>query len=135
MTLATTLTALLGLGVAAQGVPGGWQFPPDAETVANPLAATEEVLARGRRLYQSRCQRCHGSLGKGDGPEADPDRKPGDLSDRARASRNPDGIIFYKVWNGRRNPTMPAFKTEMERDDVWAVVHYVKTLRATPIFE
>jgi mono/diheme cytochrome c family protein len=130
LALATTLLALLGFGAAAQRAPDGWQLPRDAETEVNPLQATEDVLDRGRRLYQSACRRCHGPLGKGDGHEADPDRRPGDLSDPARAARNPDGIIFYKVWNGRRNPDMPAFRTEMERDEVWAVVHYVKTLRS-----
>ena len=130
LTLAAALTALLGLGAAAQRAPDGWQLPLNAETEANPLPATDDVLDRGRRIYESNCWRCHGPLGKGGGPDADPDRKPGDLSDPARASRNPDGIIFYKVWNGRRSPNMPAFKTELEWDDVWAVVHYVKTLRA-----
>ena len=129
-TLAAVLTAMLGLGAAAQGGRNGWQLPPNAETEANPLPATDATLERGRRIFDANCWRCHGPLGKGDGPEADPDQKPGDLSDPARASRNPDGIIFYKVWNGRRSPDMPAFKTELERDDVWAVVHYVKTLRA-----
>jgi mono/diheme cytochrome c family protein len=122
--------ACLAPGPAAQrAAPGGWQLPADADTTVNPLPATEKVLARGREVYQSKCRRCHGPLGKGDGPEADPDRRPGDLSDPARAGRNPDGIIFYKVWNGRRSPDMPAFKSELERDDVWAVVHYAKQLR------
>ena len=45
------------------------------------------------------------------------------------ASRNPDGVMFYKVWNGRKNPKMPAFKSEMTRDDIWTVIQYAKTLR------
>lgn len=129
--IAAVLAGLLGIGAAAQRPADGWQLPPNAEAEANPLPATDDVLERGRRIYRSNCGRCHGPLGKGDGPDADPDRKPGNLSDPARASRNPDGIIFYKVWNGRRSPNMPAFSAELERDDVWAVVHYVKTLRAS----
>ena len=55
--------------------------------------------------------------------------RPADLTLAARASANPDGVLFYKVWNGRSRPKMPAFKSQLTKDDVWAVVEYVKTLR------
>jgi mono/diheme cytochrome c family protein len=93
------------------------------------MAADPAVLSRGRAIYVSRCRRCHGPVGQGDGPDADPDHPPGNLTDSSRAARNPDGVLFYKVWHGRQSPKMPAFKTELTREDVWAVVHYVKTLR------
>ena len=54
---------------------------------------------------------------------------PADLTLAARAAANPDGIVFYKIWNGRSRPTMPAFKSQMTRDQVWTLVEYVKTLR------
>jgi mono/diheme cytochrome c family protein len=41
-------------------------------------------------------------------------------------------VLFYKIWNGRTQPTMPAFKGQLTRDEVWAVVAYVKTLRKAP---
>lgn len=107
----------------------GWQIPPNAASEANPLAADDSILAKGQRIYRSKCQRCHGPQGRGDGPEADPGHPPGNLADAGRAARNPDGVIFYKVWNGRRQPKMPAFKTELSREEVWQVTHYVKTLR------
>jgi len=40
--------------------------------------------------------------------------------------------MFYKIWNGRQQPTMPAFKNRLSKDDVWAIVEYVKSLRPTP---
>jgi mono/diheme cytochrome c family protein len=46
-----------------------------------------------------------------------------------RAANNPDGVIFYKVWNGRKKPKMPAFKDELTKDQVWTIVSYVQTLR------
>jgi hypothetical protein len=67
--------------------------------------------------------------GSGHGPEADPDHPPADLTDARRASRNPDGVMFYKIWNGRAKPKMPPMKTDISRIDVWRVIHYVKTLR------
>lgn len=114
-------------GTAAN--PDSWQIPPNAAEEKNPIAVSDKVLAQGKGLFGSKCQRCHGASGKGDGPDADPNAMPEDLTNSARAARNPDGILFYKIWNGRKKPKMPAFKSEMTKDEVWTVVHYVKTLR------
>jgi mono/diheme cytochrome c family protein len=115
--------------VAAQTTTEGWQIGEDAIDLQNPVALTPSVASRGAELYRAKCQRCHGRSGRGNGPDADIDHPPRDLTDGRRASRNPDGVLFYKIWNGRRNPRMPAFKTDITRDEVWAVVHYIKTLR------
>lgn len=106
-----------------------WQIPATAATEANPVAVSDAVLAKGKQLFKSKCQRCHGPQGTGDGPDADPDAKPDDLTDGSRAARNPDGVLFYKMWNGRGKPKMPAFSTDLSREEVWTLVHYVKTLR------
>ena len=67
---------------------------------------------------------------RGDGPDADPDHMPDDFTDPARVARNPDGVMFHKIWNGRKSPKMPSFKTEgLTKDDVWLVVQYAKSLR------
>jgi hypothetical protein len=52
-----------------------------------------------------------------------------DLTNPDRAVRNPDGVVFYKIWNGRQQPKMPTFKSEMTKDEVWTIVSYVQTLR------
>lgn len=133
--------ALLWLGFAAQpalvasmeelvGVQAdGWTIPANAADEKSPVQVTDKVLAEGKRLFTSNCQRCHGATGAGDGPDADKQEPPEDLTDGARAGLNPDGVMFYKVWNGRRRPSMPAFKTDMTRQQVWTVVAYAKTLR------
>ena len=51
------------------------------------------------------------------------------LTNPKRADRNPDGVVFHKVSNGRRNPKMPAFKEELSANQIWSVVAYVQTLR------
>jgi mono/diheme cytochrome c family protein len=107
----------------------GWHIPESAAMERNPEPVSDAVLVRGQSLYKSKCQRCHGADGAGHGPEADPDHLPGDLTDGRRASRNPDGVMFYKIWNGREKPKMPAMKMDISRADAWAVIHYVKTLR------
>jgi mono/diheme cytochrome c family protein len=118
---------LVSIPLLAQGE--RWNIPQNAASETNPVARTDAVLAKGKDLYKSKCQKCHGPMGKGDGPEADPDHAPDDLTDPARSARNPDGVVFYKVWNGRSKPKMPAASTDMSKDEVWTVVHYVQTLR------
>src|SRR6478672_6466452 len=115
--------------MGAQDSDEGWTIPAAAAKETSPIAPDDKVLAKGKDIYKSKCQKCHGVSGKGDGPDADPKHKPGNLTDSARASRNPDGVMFYKVWNGRAKPKMPAFKSELSKDDVWTVIAYAKTLR------
>jgi hypothetical protein len=38
-------------------------------------------------------------------------------------------VLFYKIWNGRAKPKMPAMNADIMRADVWRVIHDVKTLR------
>ena len=118
-----------GPQAARQANPDSWQIPPGAPDEKNPIAVSDKVIAAGKQIYGSKCQRCHGPGGLGDGPDADPDHRPDNLTDNSRAARNPDGVMFYKIWNGRKKPKMPAFNTELSKDEVWTVVHFVKTFR------
>jgi mono/diheme cytochrome c family protein len=105
-----------------------WTIPDTAQTEKSLIASTPDVLKKGASLYRSNCIGCHGPNGLGDGPDVDKgDRKsrPANLT----MSRNPEGVVFYKVWNGRKDPDMPAFKSRMTRDEAWAVVRYVLSLR------
>jgi mono/diheme cytochrome c family protein len=123
--------ALSTIGSAAQAPPGsdGWLIPAGAATESNTAPRDPQALARGRSLYSAKCQRCHGPDGTGHGPEADPEHPAGDLTDPRVAARNPDGVMFYKIWNGRAKPKMPAMKLDLPRGDVWLVIQYAKTLR------
>jgi mono/diheme cytochrome c family protein len=113
--------------------PRGWTLPPDVEEKKNPYPVDETLLATGRALFQDKCARCHGPGGLGDGPDADSDAARNmNLTFSERADSNPDGIVFYKIWNGRRAPRMPAFNTELTEQQVWALVAYTQTLRRKP---
>jgi mono/diheme cytochrome c family protein len=110
----------------------GWTLPPEAETTKNPLTVDAKLLATGKAIFKEKCQKCHGASGKGDGPDADPDAQEDmDLTRADRATKNSDGVMFYKVFNGRKKPKMPAQKDELTKDQIWSVVAYAKTLRKT----
>jgi mono/diheme cytochrome c family protein len=108
----------------------GWVLPPDADETKNPHPVDAKLLATGKALYKDKCERCHGPGGLGDGPDADPDHlEDMDLTNPKRAARNSDGVVFHKVSNGRRRPKMPAFKEELNEQQLWAVVAYTQSLR------
>ena len=52
-----------------------------------------------------------------------------DLTNASRAAKNPEGVMFYKVSNGRKKPKMPAFKDELSEEQIWSVVAYAQSLR------
>ena len=112
--------------------PNGWILPPEADQEKNPFAGDPKAIATGKELYKKTCERCHGPGGKGDGKDADPDHMQDmDLTVARRAARNPDGTVFYKVWNGRKSPKMPAQKDELTKEQVWQIVAYTQTLRSS----
>jgi mono/diheme cytochrome c family protein len=113
--------------------PGGWTLPAGAEQEQNPLNGDPKALESGKQLFDKKCKRCHGPGGKGDGPDADPDHQEDmDLTVARRAARNPDGVVFYKIWNGRQKPKMPAQKNDLTKEQIWSIVTYVQTLREKP---
>jgi mono/diheme cytochrome c family protein len=124
------MAAASAIEAAQTGTSSGWQLPPDADAKKSPLQVDEKVLAAGKAVFKNKCTKCHGPGGLGDGPDADPEhREDMDLTNPKRADRNTDGVVFYKVSNGRRRPKMPAFKEELNEQQVWSVVAYVQTLR------
>jgi mono/diheme cytochrome c family protein len=132
MPIAAAVVAAMG-GVTPLGVPqakGGWTLPVDAADTKSPLTVGDKVLAIGKKVYTDKCQKCHGPKGLGDGPDADPDHAEDmNLTNPKRADRNPDGVVFYKVLNGRRSPKMPPQKDQLSTEQIWSVVAYVQTFR------
>jgi mono/diheme cytochrome c family protein len=127
--LVLCLTVLAHLSIVGRAQSSSWTIPQSALTEKSPLSPTPDVLKKGRALFASSCQKCHGPEGKGDGPDGDREEPPADLTLASRSAANLDGIVFYKIWNGRARPKMPAFKSQLTKDQIWTIVEYVKTLR------
>jgi mono/diheme cytochrome c family protein len=112
------------------GAESGWTVPPGAAAEKNPLTVNEAVLSTGKKLFGDKCARCHGLRGKGDGPDGDESHQADmDLTVPAGAARNPDGVLFYKIWNGRLPSKMDPMSKELTKEQVWSLVAYVQTLR------
>ncbi len=130
LSAAALLVATLSVRASGAQTAPRWTIPQGAAEEKNPLPVNAATLAGGRKFYEQKCQNCHGPQGKGDGPDADKKyAETMDLTAAARAARNADGQVFYKIWNGRLNPKMPAFSEQLTREQAWAIVAYVQSLR------
>jgi mono/diheme cytochrome c family protein len=123
------IAAVLVSIVAAAPMQNTWILGEDANTKKNPLTVDATTLAAGKAVFKNKCERCHGPGGLGDGPDAEPDLEEMNLTNAKRADRNPDGVVYYKVLNGRKKPKMPAFKDELTEEQIWSVVAHVQSLR------
>ena len=88
----------------------GWQLPPDADARQSPLTADAKVLAAGKAFFKDKCTRCHGRRASATVPTPIRITAKTWIYGGKRADRNSDGVVFYKVSNGRRRPKMPAFR-------------------------
>lgn len=130
---------LVALGSAAAG-----QLRAVApEGVADPgqrgrRAAPEEIVARGRELYNRRCAACHGTQGHGDGEAAYllyP--KPRNFArGQFRFVSTWDGVptdddLYRVVSRGIPGSAMPSW-AHLPETDLWALVELAKSLAGEP---
>jgi len=121
---------ILVAALSAQDPNAGWKLPANAATEKNPLPANEATLAAGQKVFTAKCVRCHGPKGEGDGVDADESlKKEMDLTRADRTAANPDGIVYHKISAGRAEPRMPAFIDQLSKEQIWAAVVYVQSLR------
>lgn len=125
LTAALASVIVCAFCVVASAQYAGWTIPEGGKDEKSPLTPTTDVLSKGKGLFVANCQKCHGPLGKGDGPDS---KDAADLTDEFRIELNPDGVLYYKIMNGHP-PEMPAFKSTLAKDDTWALVEFVKSLR------
>lgn len=121
--------------------PAKWdaEYAQAAASIQNPLQATEENLAEGKRLYDINCKVCHGDKGEGNGQIVElPGGGDGPYTARppAYGTRLPqinDGNMFYSVSYGKG--MMGGYGFSLSVKERWQVIHYIKKLAgigATP---
>lgn len=103
--------------------------------IPDPPRFSEESARRGRDVYvENECSKCHGELGRGDGPSAptledqwgDPIRA-ADLTKRWTFRNGTTRRDIYRTFTtGLDGTPMPAF--EIPPEDRWALVDYIYSL-------
>jgi cytochrome c5 len=93
--------------------------PFDEKNPADPI--------RGREIFRTFCQPCHGPSGEGDGTVVQRGfpRPPSLLFGKALNMK--DGHLFHIVSVGFRN--MPSYGAEIDPRDRWQVIAYVRQLQ------
>jgi mono/diheme cytochrome c family protein len=124
-----------GFGVSAQqpaaGQHGtGTHTHAAAAALKNPVKATPESIAAGKKLFTAQCATCHGETGKGDGKMAASmtEPKPSDLTDATWKHGSTDGEIFTVIKDGSKGTGMRGYASRMKTDDLWNLVNYTRTL-------
>ncbi len=100
----------------------------DAKQLKNPIAATEENIARGGVLYNQKCAACHGEDGKSQTAfAAAMPAKPEDLTgENVRALA--EGEIYSVISSGVGPAGMPSFKGRISAEALWQITLYVRQL-------
>lgn len=107
-----------------------WSVPSVQRRTSNPIEASPDVLASGRRHFADHCASCHANDGSGDTPlgrglfPRAPDMR------AAATQQLTDGQVFYFIEHGIRLTGMPAFGSgtqESERAS-WELVHFIRHL-------
>lgn len=104
------------------------RMSPEGKALKSPLPNDEATLALGERMFGIYCTPCHGD-GVTNGPVGEPGRYPGvvPLAGAAGiAKTRTDGWIYLTIRNG--GAIMPYYGWAMSNDEMWSIVHYVRTL-------
>ena len=79
-----------------------YTIPEEAVHQANPVKATPESIAHGKKWYGYDCAMCHGKDGDGKGEVgADMKLKVSDFTDPATLKERTDGELFYIIKFGK----------------------------------
>ncbi len=114
--------------IAAQNLTPGPAIAP-----GDPGAATPERLARGAAVFRENCAKCHGEDGRGmrdptwKTAEGEPIASRDLRSGRLKGGDGPDDL-YRRIAAGIPGTPMPAH-ANLAAEDIWSVVHHVRSLR------
>ena len=112
------------------------EIPDAARDRRSPVLRSEQTLRLGRALWQIHCETCHGTAGKGDGPNARLHERrkghaPRNLTDPNVQENLTDGEIFWRVTKGiieEDNIIMPTYEDKATDVERWLLVLFVREL-------
>ena len=95
----------------------------------NPKQDTPDVVKTGMEHFQHHCQVCHGLDGHGTGVPFAAKMSPPvlDLGEKD-VQQYKDGQLKWIIENGIRFSGMPGWKGELEDDEMWSIVRFIRHL-------
>jgi mono/diheme cytochrome c family protein len=114
------------------------QGPGTPILVPQESPATMESILRGRALFQKmECWKCHGPAGHGDGPSAstltdskDNPIRPYNFASGSRFKCGQSNEDLYRIFmTGVDGTPMPSFADNIQPEDAWDLVHFLRTLQ------
>ena len=147
--LPKTPAALVSTDVLQKAIPADWftliskgdleRFMPPFNSISEPqrwdviayiysMAAPDDELIEGEKLYLDNCTSCHGETGEGDGSQASAfeDQMP-DFTDLKWMAETPNQALHQSITNGI-SPNMPSFSNTLSEDQRWTVVSFLRAL-------
>jgi len=97
----------------------------------NPLAATANNIAGGKKLYDQNCAACHGKTGAGDGEAGKGlNPRPANIAAFSKMPMATDGYLFWTIAEGGIpiGTAMPPFKGALKDNDVWKIILYMRNM-------
>jgi mono/diheme cytochrome c family protein len=111
---------------AVGATPAPAKIPDEAIKMVNPVKSTAVTIAHAKKVFGYNCAMCHGKTGDGHGDLADQMKlKLPDWRDPVSLKDMTDGELFYIITKGRGQ--MPAGEQQMKPEEIWAMVHYVRS--------
>jgi mono/diheme cytochrome c family protein len=100
----------------------------DVIAYAYSLSTPPGTIAQGEELYQANCASCHGSQGRGDGPQAaNLEAMPTDFTNQAFMTEKSAQGLYQAISEGIP-PEMPSFADTLNQDERWALTAYMRSL-------
>ena len=131
--------------IITHGKPGtamvGWKTQLSPEEIASltdyirkafMVVALDPRLQQGRSIYVKNCSVCHGERGQGSNlPVGGPTMPKNLASPQSRIELSRERMI-HSVTNGKTGTAMAGFGSRLSKDDIDAVVDYVRTALMVP---
>ena len=135
---ARTTTAAPAVASASAPAPAPSVAAAPTTAVGNPVPSTPASIASGKRVYDGSCAACHGSRAEGAVRAGTPlsiieeqrGRQPPDLTDEQWDHGSTDAEIFRVIKRGVPPTMMPGFDGRIPDQEIWSIVHYLRSLRS-----
>jgi mono/diheme cytochrome c family protein len=112
------------------------QNGPDQKTAGdrstgNPVKASPKSIEAGKKVFQDKCEVCHGEKADGSSEMATMlDPKPADLTDPRGVGKLTDKEVFDFITKGK--DAMPKF-ADLPEEVRWNLVNFIRSVEAKPV--